>query len=153
MLIIDELQMLKLDGKSGDDAINSLKTIMNDSGAICVFAGVDLQTGLSSRAAEQIIARCTVIGMRPFSGSTETLRGQWAALIESLGGAMNLLDCEDNHLAPFADLLLSMSNGKIGDLRSVLSLAMSEAIELREEVGQEVVTQDTLLGFSQIGVA
>ena len=30
---------------------------------------------------------------------------------------------------------------------------MSEAIELREEVGQEVVTQDTLLGFSQIGVA
>ena len=70
MLIIDELQMLKLDGKSGDDAINSLKTIMNDSGATCVFAGVDLQTGLSSRAAEQIIARCTVIGMRPFSGST-----------------------------------------------------------------------------------
>ena len=51
MLIIDELQMLKLDGKTGDDAANSLKTIMNDSGAICVFAGVDLLEGLSSRPA------------------------------------------------------------------------------------------------------
>ena len=46
VLIIDEVQMLKLDGKMGDDAINSLKTFMNGSDAICVFNGVDLTQGL-----------------------------------------------------------------------------------------------------------
>lgn len=153
VLIIDELQMLKLDGKTGDDAINSLKTIMNDSGAICVFAGVDLLEGLSSRPAEQIMARCQVTQMRPFVGSDDTSRGHWAALVNSLGQAMQLLDAEPNHLAPFADVLLTMTGGKIGDLRSVLSLAMAGAIADREDTGTEVITQEHLVGVGQIGVA
>ncbi|WP_148275571.1 AAA family ATPase [Gordonia polyisoprenivorans] len=153
VLIIDELQMLKLDGKTGDDAINSLQTIMNDFGAICVFAGVDLLAGLSSRPAEQIMARCQVTQMRPFLGSDDTSRGQWAALVNSLGTAMQLLDAEPDHLAPFADILLTMSNGKIGDLRSILALAMAGAIDDREETGSESITQDHLIGVGQIGVA
>lgn len=153
MLIIDELQMLKLDGKTGDDAINSLKTIMNDSGAICVFAGVDLLEGLSSRPAEQIMARCQVTQMRPFVGSDDTSRGHWASLVNSLGDAMHLLDAEPDHLAPFADILLTMTGGKIGDLRSILALAMAGAIADRDNTGNEIITQDHLVGVGQIGVA
>ena len=153
ILIIDELQMLKLDGKTGDDAINSLKTIMNDSGAVCVFAGVDLLQGLSSRPAEQIMARCQVTQMRPLLGSDDSSRGQWASLVNSLGEAMHLLDAEPNHLSPYADLLLTMSNGKIGDLRSILSLAMSAAIADRDDADSETITQDHLVGVGQIGVA
>ncbi|MDV3126553.1 ATP-binding protein [Mycobacterium sp. 21AC1] len=153
ILIIDELQMLKLDGKTGDDAINSLKTIMNDSGAVCVFAGVVLLQGLSSRPAEQIMARCQVTQMRPLLGSDDSSRGQWTALVNSLGDATHLLDAEPNHLSPFADLLLNMSNGKIGDLRSILALAMASAIADRDDSGKEAITQDHLIGVGQIGVA
>jgi AAA domain len=153
VLIIDELQMLKLDGKTGDDAINSLKTIMNDSGAVCVFAGVDLLQGLSSRPAEQIMARCQVTQMRPLLGNDDSSRGQWASLVSSLGDAMHLIDAEPNHLSPFADLLLTMSNGKIGDLRSILALAMASAIAERDDIGRETITQDHLIGVGQIGVA
>jgi hypothetical protein len=148
----DELQMLKLDGKAGDDAINSLKTIMNDSGAVCVFAGVDLLQGLSSRPPEQIMARCQVTQMRPLLGSDDSSRGQWASLVNSLGDAMHLLDAEPN-LSPFADLLLTMSNGKIGGLRSILALAMAGAIADRDDIGREAITQDHLIGVGQIGVA
>jgi hypothetical protein len=153
VLIIDELQMLKLDGKTGDDAINSLKTIMNDSGAVCVFAGVDLLDGLSSRPAEQIMARCQVTQMRPLLGNDDSSRGQWVSLVNSLGDAMQLLDAEPNHLSPFADLLLTMSNGKIGDLRSILALAMAGALADRDDIGRETITQDHLIGVGQIGVA
>ena len=153
MLIIDELQMLKLDGKTGDDAVNSLKTIMNDSGAICVFAGVDLLEGLSSRPAEQIMARCQVTQMRPFLSSDDTSRGHWASLVNSLGDAMHLLDAEPDHLAPYADILLTMTGGKIGDLRSILALAMTNAITDRDDTGSEIITQEHLVGVGQIGVA
>lgn len=153
LLIIDELQMLKLDGKTGDDAINSLKTIMNDSGAVCVFAGVNLLEGLSSRPAEQIMARCQVTQMRPFVGADDAMRAQWMSLVNSLGEAMHLLDAEPNHLSPFADLLLTMTNGKIGDLRSVLALAMAAALADRDDVGSETITQEHLIGVGQIGAA
>lgn len=153
LLIIDEVQMLKLDGKVGDDAINSLKTFMNDSGAICVFAGVDLTRGLSSRAAEQIMARCQVNEMVPMTGTDDDSRGRWRAVVEAFGKAMHLLDADPDHLAPYADVLLTLSNGKIGDLRGILSLSMFEAIDLRADHGIEAITGDTILGIGGIGVA
>ncbi len=153
LLAFDELQMLKLRGKMGDDAINSLKTFMNNSGAVCIFAGVDLRVGLASRAAEQIMARCQVSEMLPMTGTDEVSRERWASVVNALGSAMNLLDAEPGHLAPYADLLRHLSNGKIGDLRGTLHLAMAQALDERDEVGVEVVTQDMLLGIGQVGVA
>lgn len=153
VLIIDEVQMLKLQGKMGDDAVNALKTFMNGSGAICVFTGVDLTTGLASRAAEQIMARCRVIQMQPFIGSDNDTRAGWAAIVKAFGSAMNLLDVEPDHLAPFADPLLGLSNGKIGNLRRLLGLAMIDAIAEREELGIEVITSASISGIGSIGVA
>jgi len=46
-----------------------------------------------------------------------------------------------------------MSNGKIGDLRSILALAMAGAIADRDDIGTEAITQDHLIGVGQIGVA
>lgn len=153
VLIIDELQMLKLHGKMGDDAINALKTFMNGSSAICVFAGVDLTTGLASQAAEQIMARCRVIQMQPFTGNDDDTRSRWAAIVNAFGAAMNLLDAEPDHLAPFSDPLLALCNGKIGDLRGLLGLALIDAITQRDELGIEVITSDTITGIGSIGVA
>lgn len=153
VLIIDEVQMLKLQGKIGDDAINSLKTFMNDSGAICVFTGVDLTRGLASRAAEQIMARCRVIEMQPLTGTDDRTRGNWAAIVGAFSSAMNLLDAEPDHLAPHRDMLLGLSNGKIGDLRAILGLAMCEAIEERQAGGPEAITTDMILGIGNIGAA
>lgn len=152
-LIFDELQMLKLDGKMGDDAVNALKTIMNDSGAICVFSGIDLTNELSSRAAEQIMNRCQVIQMEPVSSATDIDRGQWAALVKTLGAAMHLLDADEDSLLPYADLLLGLSKGKVGDLREILQQAMVAAIEDRLDGAPEAITRDTLLGVGSIGVA
>ena len=153
VLIIDEIQMLRLDGKMGDDAINSLKTFMNGSDAICVFTGVDLTRGLSSRAAEQIMARCRVIEMRPLTGSDDITRGRWAAIVNAFGSAMNLLDADPDHLEPYADVLLALSNGKIGDLRGILGLAMMDAILDRDERGIEVITAETIQSVGRIGLA
>lgn len=149
MLIIDEVQMLKLDGQIGDDAINSLKTFMNNSGTICVFAGVDLTVGLASRAAEQIMARCQITEMRPMTGSDEATRSEWAALAGALGASMHLLDAEPDHLAPYADSLLAQSNGKIGDLRRHLGFAMQAAISERSTSGVETITAD-MLGLGRV---
>jgi hypothetical protein len=91
--------------------------------------------------------------MRPFLSSDDTSRSHWASLVNSLGDAMHLLDAEPDHLAPYADILLTMTGGKIGDLRSILALAMANAITDRDGTGSEVITQDHLVGVGQIGVA
>lgn len=42
---------------------------------------------------------------------------------------------------------------KIGDLRSILALAMANAITDRDDTGSEIITQEHLVGVGQIGVA
>jgi hypothetical protein len=147
VLIIDELQMLRLDGRTGDAAINTLKILMNSTGTVMVFAGIDLLAELSSRAAEQIVARCEVLTMTPFSAASDVGRGAWAALVSEFGKEMNLLGAQPNHLLPWADKLLIHTGGSIGGLRRTLSRAMTSAIDEREGDESETITESILFGF------
>ncbi|MGW0158969.1 hypothetical protein ACWDUN_06555 [Mycobacterium sp. NPDC003323] len=85
--------------------------------------------------------------------SDRTIRRWLTPMLEAAGDAMHLLDAEPAHLAPYADILLTMTGGKIGDLRSILALAMANAITDRDDTGSEIITQEHLVGVGQIGVA
>lgn len=153
VLIIDELQMLRLDGHVGDSAINVLKTLMNSTGCLMVFSGIDLLSGLASRAAEQIVARCEVMNMAPYPSGSEEARGHWSMLVAQFEREMYLLDVEPGHLGPFADRLLVKSGGRIGGLRRTLARAMSTAIDERDDKGSEYITAEILFGFDGFNVA
>ncbi|MET1152891.1 TniB family NTP-binding protein [Arthrobacter sp.] len=83
MLIVDELQMLRLQGSAGDDAIDTLKSIINNAGCVTVFAGIDLTAKMASRAAEQIMARGELRHLLPFSYASDPDRSRWAGLVAS----------------------------------------------------------------------
>lgn len=143
LLIFDELQMLRLDGKTGDDAINVLKTLMNNVDCLMLLAGIDLRRGLASRAAEQIMGRCEIIEIAPF-GLDEVGRGHWHALVRNFGEEMRLLDGEPDDLLAFADPLHTATQGRIGALRRILTRALDHAIENREAGNGEFITADLL---------
>ncbi len=47
LLCVDELQMLRLHGPTGDDAIDTLKSIINNAGVVTVLSGIDLTAKLA----------------------------------------------------------------------------------------------------------
>jgi len=66
VVIVDEFHVVQLEGRRGDDAINAVKAIINNTGVVTVLAGIDLDVQLGSRAAEQLIARGEVHRYNPF---------------------------------------------------------------------------------------
>ncbi|UPW04843.1 TniB family NTP-binding protein [Rhodococcus pyridinivorans] len=129
LLIVDELQMLRLHGPHGDDAMDTLKSIINNAGVVTVLAGIDLTGKLASRAAEQIMGRGETRPLRPFSYASDADRDRWAALLLRFSEEMHLVDSEPERLVQFADPLHALTEGRIGNLRRVLSRALSVAID------------------------
>lgn len=142
LLIVDEFHAVQLDGRRGDDAINTVKAIINDTGVVTVLAGIDLDLHLGSRAAEQLMARGETHRHAPFDYASETSRQSWARLVDAFAQQMNLVDGAPD-LSRFADGLHSLSEGRIGALRRILGFALLTMLEEktspqdREEIAEE----------------
>lgn len=128
LIIIDEVQMLRLEGRSGDAAVNALKALMNGTPATCLFSGVDLRKRLNSQAAQQILRRCEEIEIAPMRASVDEERADFGELVGQFSKELRLLDQADDYLLPHTDLLLRLSGGLMGPLRHIISGATSRAI-------------------------
>lgn len=128
LIIIDEMQKLRLDGPSGDNAVNALKALMNGTPATLLFSGIDLRDRLASHAAQQIMRRCEEIEFKPFRASDPQERADFHDLIRAFSNELRLLDQESDYLMPHANLLMELSGGLIGPLRRVIAGATTRAI-------------------------
>lgn len=147
LLIVDELQMLRLEGSQGDDAMDTLKAIINSAGVVTVLSGIDLTSKMASRAAEQIMGRGEVRHLRPFSYASDADRQRWAGLVTSFTREMRLLDGQPDALVKFADPLHALTQGRIGNLRRVLSRAMSIAVDEKPTPeAPEVILEEHIFG-------
>lgn len=147
LLIVDELQMLRLHGPHGDDAMDTLKSIINNAGVVTVLSGIDLTSKLASRAAEQIMGRGEIRPLRPFSYASNADRDRWAALLLRFSEEMHLIDGEPERLLEFADPLHALTEGRIGNLRRVLSRALSVAIDEKPTPdAREVIAEEHIFG-------
>lgn len=148
LLLVDELQMLRLTGAHGDDAIDTLKSIINNAGVVTVLSGIDLTARLASRAAEQIMGRGEIRPLRPFTYASDADRNRWAALISRFGTEMHLIGPDPaKSLLSFADPLHAVTGGRIGTLRRVLARAMAIAIDEKPEPGApETITEQHIFG-------
>lgn len=155
LLIVDEFQMLGLQGKRGDDAIDTIKAISNDTGVTTVLAGIDLHARLQSRAAAQVMARGEVQHLRPFTYANEEDRRRWASLVTVFEQQMHLTS-DDAGVVGLADGLFGVTGGLIGNLRRILSKAMYLLVTTKANVDSpERLTSELLsaaLGSSD-GVA
>lgn len=145
LLIVDEFHVVQLEGKRGDDAINAVKAIINNTGVVTVLAGIDLDVQLGSRAAEQLIARGEVHRYNPFDYASEASRRSWAGLVAAFGQQMRLLDGPPD-LARYADSLHAVTAGRIGPLRRILSFALMTMLESKidDPAAPEVLTDEHL---------
>ncbi|MDJ0362284.1 hypothetical protein [Rhodococcus sp. H29-C3] len=75
------------------------------------------------------MARGEILPLRPFSYASDTDRDRWAALLLRFSEEMHLVDGEPDRLLEFADPLHALTAGRIGNLRRVLSRALSVAID------------------------
>lgn len=128
LLVVDEFQMVQLEGRRGDDAINTIKSIVNATGVVTVLAGIDLDQRLGSRAAEQLMARGETQRHSPFDYATDGDRQHWANLVAAFGVQMRLIDGPPD-LAPYADALHAITAGRIGALRRILGTALMIMLE------------------------
>jgi hypothetical protein len=55
-------------------------------------------------------------------------RLRWANLVDAFAHEMLLLDGKSEDLRPYADVLLDVTGGRIGNLRRVLGMAMAVAV-------------------------
>lgn len=134
LLIVDEFHAVQLDGRRGDDAINTVKAIINNTGVVTVLAGIDLDVHLGSRAAEQLMARSESHRHAPFDYASERSRRSWARLVNAFAAQMCLIDGVPE-LADYADGLHALTGGRIGALRRVLGFAMLTMLEQKENAG------------------
>lgn len=141
VLMVDEMQMLRLNSEYGDDAVNGLKTIINNTGVVAVLSGADVMPTLRSTAARQLLARGVVEHLRPFTYTSAESRSRWALLLQNCTEQMHLMGGTTSDVVEHADVLLAASSGCIGDLRVILSLAQSLAIFSKDSPeSPEVVT-------------
>lgn len=147
LLLVDELQMLRLRGSHGDDAINTLKSIINNAGVVTVLSGIDLTAKLASQAAEQIMGRGEIRPLQPFPYNSDDDRQRWAALVSRFADEMHLIDGQPDHLLTFADPLHAVTGGRIGTLRRVLSRALAAVIDDKPSPDTpEEITEEHLFG-------
>ena len=132
VLIVDELQMLRLDGSTGDDAINGLKSIINGAGLVTLLSGADVQARLRSAAAAQLLRRGSTHRLDSHHYANDEGRLRWANLVDAFAQQMRLVGGDASHLRKHADLLFHTCEGRIGDLRRVLSTAMSLMLDEKE---------------------
>jgi hypothetical protein len=145
LLIVDEFHVVQLEGRRGDDAINAVKAIINNTGVVTVLAGIDLDVQLGSRAAEQLMARGEIHRYSPFDYASDASRRAWAGLVAAFAEQMRLLDGPPD-LAPYADSLHAVTAGRIGPLRRILSFALMTMLESKfdEPTLPEKLTEEHL---------
>lgn len=152
LLLVDEVQMLRLTGQHADDAIDTLKSIINGAGVITVLAGIDLTAKLASRAAEQIMGRGEIRPLLPFPYASDADRQRWTALLARFGQEMHLIGADPDSLLRFADPLHALTGGRIGTLRRVLSRALATTIDEKPAPDSpEAITEEHI--FSAVGAA
>lgn len=144
VVIVDEMQMLRLRGTTGDDTINTLKNLLNQAGVTVVYAGVNLREGLASLAAQQLLKRAKFIHATPYENVTDLGRATWLNLVNYLGSEMLLIGADENHLGAHANDLYRRTGGSIGNMRMLLADVMELAIEQRGADMHEHVTVDIL---------
>lgn len=140
VLIVDEMQMLKLDGSTGDAAVNTLKSIINAASITTVLAGIDILADLRSRPAQQLLSRGQSLRLLNHHRGSDAARLRWANLVDAFAHEMLLLDGKSEDLRAYADVLLDVTGGRIGNLRRVLGMAMAVAVG----DGVERITPDVL---------
>lgn len=141
LVMFDELQMLNLDGRSGEAVVNSLKSFMNKTPALCLFAGIDLPRVMSGPASLQLRRRWDEIEFPAFNPSTAADRAALEQLIAAFSQEAILLDQEATHLMPYATELMHLSGGLIGPLRRIISTATARTILSKKRPGDpECVT-------------
>lgn len=144
LLVVDEFHAVQLDGRRGDDAINTVKAVINNTGVVTVLAGIDLDVHLGSRAAEQLMARGEIYRHAPHDYASETSRQSWARLVTAFGDQMRLIDGPPD-LLPYADALHALTNGRIGALRRILGFALLTMLEEKDSARDpEVILEDHL---------
>ncbi|AVM00714.1 hypothetical protein C6V83_10995 [Gordonia iterans] len=147
LLIVDEFHAVQLDGRRGDDAINTVKAIINNTGVVTVLAGIDLDVHLGSRAAEQLMARGETHRHSPFDYASEGSRRSWARLVKAFATQMSLVDGPPD-LSEYADGLHAITGGRIGALRRVLGFAMLTMLEEKESTKSQEELTDRHLGIA-----
>lgn len=145
LLIVDEFHAVQLDGRRGDDAINTVKAIINNTGVVTVLAGIDLDLHLGSRAAEQLMARGETHRHAPFDYASEASRQSWARLVGAFAQQMNLIDGPPG-LGSFADALHSLTEGRIGALRRILGFALLTMLEEKTSPADAEVIAEEHIG-------
>lgn len=133
LLIIDELQMVHLQGKSGDDAVNAVKSIHNQSQCLPVLAGIELSNLLIRPAADQLMSRGRIHDMRPYTNASKNDREAWSMLLNAFAQQLPLLDGTPS-LTNFADLLLLGTQGRVGRLRWTLEFLLTGFIQDRRDL-------------------
>jgi hypothetical protein len=144
-LIVDEFHAVQLDGRRGDDAINTVKAIINNTGVVTVLAGIDLDLHLGSRAAEQLMARGEIHRHAPFDYASDASRQSWARLVDAFAQQMNLIDGPPD-LGRFADALHSLTEGRIGALRRILGFALLTMLEEKTSPADPEVVAEEHIG-------
>lgn len=154
LLLVDELQMLRAGRTHADDAIDTLKSIINNAGVVTVLSGIDLTGKLASPAAEQIMGRAEIRRLHPFSYANNTDRDTWAQLITAFAHEMRLTDTDPGQLLTLADPLHALTGGRIGTLRRVLARAMTAVLDEKPDPhAPETLTDQHLTGAPAPGPA
>ena len=127
---MDELHNLDARGPGRGESVNVLKSLLNSTSAVHLYAGIDLTAGtlLSGSHGQQIASRFSAIALRPYDVKDKVGAREWRALLRGLGSALPLTDFAPGYLVDNAEYLHARTGGRIGALCRLVTGAAIDII-------------------------
>ena len=149
LLLVDDLQFLRIRSASGTELANQFKSIANEFPVMILFIGHDLRKkGLFDDP--QLERRITPLTLAPFQIDDDAGRAQWRSFLLALEQRRPLARKHPGMLADdLSDHLFARCSGHIGSLMTLIRRGSRRAIA----DGEERLTADLLANVKLDGAA
>ncbi len=146
LIVIDEMQNLSGVASAGRfESAQAIKNLMNSIKAVPLYVGINLENSslTNSDLGSQFAARSTFVPLGRMEIDTPEGRKLWGGVIVSFERQFALLNHPEKTLLPLAKHLWTQTQGSIGALSRLLTVAALELIANDDPAG-ETITQELL---------
>ena len=142
VLMMDQMQNLKMRNRSARQTAEHIKQLMDVLPVTMIGAGVEMETtgfftegyAPGQHDISQVGRRFGTYHLDPFSAATGEGRADWATMLATVHERLVLLAKRDNDLHALSDYLYERTQGVTGDLMDLLRRGANEAVGGSERI-------------------
>jgi Bacterial TniB protein len=141
LVLIDEMHKIG-SGTSGQVTSDVLKDIADHVPATFVYAGINIENlgVIASDRGDQLGGRSSIVRIEPYNRANNEERAMWNSVLVSFERAFHLYGQKDTDILQHGAYLWDVTQGSMGDLGDLLTLAAKLAISEADDPKDEALT-------------